>query len=138
MSALVQRLFPPPAYRRTPLGLLRWWEARRPFYNLVVGASGLFSLAVVELLALLPPGPHHFLPLVPVVVFGLAANVCYSLGFLVEAALEGLWGREAPLVGPALFRQGLSFSVGLTLLPMAIAGIGWVGRILAFLGWINP
>jgi hypothetical protein len=42
-----------------------------------------------------------------------------------------LWGEEAPLAGPALFRQGLSFAVGLTLLPIPLACLSWVARLLA-------
>jgi hypothetical protein len=31
-------------------------------------------------------------------------------------------------LGPVLFRQGLAFSVGLTLLPTLLASMTWVGR----------
>lgn len=134
MSQIVEALFPPPAYRRTPLGLLQWWESRRLVYNGVVGVTGVVSLTMVELFAWLPPGPHFSIPLMGVVVFGVAANVCYSMGWFVESAAERLWGREAPLLGPALFRQGLSFSVGLTLLPAAMSVAGWAGRVARALG----
>jgi hypothetical protein len=35
-----------------------------------------------------------------------------------------------PPRGPALFRQGLSFAVGLTLLPIPLAMISWVVRLV--------
>jgi len=35
--------------------------------------------------------------------------------------------------GPALFRQGLAFSVGLTLLPIVIVSVGWVARLAMFI-----
>ena len=133
-AQLVEALFPAPAYRRTLWGLLGWWESRRLLYNGIVGASGLVSLTMVELVAWLPPGPHHFLPLGAVVVFGAAANVCYTLGWVVESAAERFWGSDAPLLGPALFRQGVAFSVGLTLLPAAVSVVGWGVRLARALG----
>jgi len=133
-SQLVEALFPAPAYRRTPLGLLGWWESRRLVYNGIVGVSGVASLAIVETFAWLPPGPHHYLPLAAVLVFGVAANVCYTLGWVVESAMERLWDRDAPLIGPALFRQGVAFSVGLTLLPAALSVVGWGARLAKALG----
>ncbi|HEX9109475.1 MAG TPA: hypothetical protein VF832_19675 [Longimicrobiales bacterium] len=128
-SQLVEALFPAPAYRRTTFGLLTWWESRRLLYNGIVGVSGLASLVVVEMFMWLPPGPHHYLPLRAPIFFGMAANVCYTLGWVVESAMERLWGREAPLIGPALFRQGLAFSVGLTWLPAAVSVVDWTVRL---------
>jgi hypothetical protein len=36
-------------------------------------------------------------------------------------------------MGPLLFREGLIFSVGLTLFPIAIAGLDWSIRIALFI-----
>ena len=44
MTDLMQILYPLPDARQTPVSLLRWWEARRLFYNKVVGATGLVTL----------------------------------------------------------------------------------------------
>jgi hypothetical protein len=33
-------------------------------------------------------------------------------------------------MGPLLFRQGLTFSVGLTLLPIVLCGMSWVARVV--------
>jgi hypothetical protein len=132
VTALTRLLFPLPDYRRTPLTLLRWWEARRLTYNLLVGGAGLVTLAVVGLVSLLPPRPAlpAGFPWLGVVVYGVLANVCYSLGWLVEMAMRALWRNEAPHAGPALFRQGLSFSIGLTLLPIPLVVLSWVVRVV--------
>jgi hypothetical protein len=134
MTDITEFLFPAPA-PRTVGGIVRWWESRRLKYNLIVGAAGLTSTAVVAILTFLPPDAHgiqgpigEFLPIA--VVFGVAANVCYTLGPMVELMLEKLWGRRALPTGPTLFRMGLTFSVGLALLPTLIAGADWVFRIL--------
>jgi hypothetical protein len=46
---------------------------------------------------------------------------------VVEVAVDKIWGRPVLPVGPALFRIGLTFSVGLTLLPVLI---DWAFRIV--------
>ncbi len=130
MTSLTEILYPLPDYRRTPLSLLVWWESRRLLYNAVVGATGVFSLGMVVFFGLLPPRPAHFAGLwMPVVAYALLANLCYSSGWLLELSATRLWGRAAPEVGPLLFRQGLIFSVGLTLLPIVMAVLSWLIRI---------
>ena len=129
MSALTRLLYPLPAVRRSPAMLFAWWESRRPTYNLVVGGSGLITLGVVELLAALPPHSQLWVPWPAVVVYGVAANVCYSFGFVIEAFLERVWGDDVAPVGPVLFRQGLIFSVGLTLFPMGVAWLAYLVEV---------
>jgi hypothetical protein len=130
MSALEEFLFPAPA-RRTIPSIVRWWEARRIRYNVIVGATGLTGLGIAWVVTHLPPAAHPF-PLIwqPIVVIGVLANLCYLLGPAVEAAVEKLSsGRILPL-GPALFRMGLTFSVGLAFLPVLASGLDWGFRIL--------
>jgi hypothetical protein len=124
-------LFPLPDYRRTPLTLLKWWESRRLTYNLFVGGAGVVTLTFMTLVSHLPPRPPGLGPVWRgVLVYGLLANVGYSLGWLAEMAMRALWGEEAPPAGPALYRQGLSFALGLTLLPIPLALISWVMRLV--------
>jgi hypothetical protein len=133
MSDLVEALYPLPDIRRTPLSLLKWWESRRLFYNKVVGAAGLVTLAGASILSLLPPHPTLVsLPelLIPALIYGVLANGCYSAGWLLELLARAAWGRRAPDLGPLLFRQGLIFSVGLTLLPLLLFGMAWVVRLV--------
>lgn len=123
MSSLIDRFYPLPDVRRTPLSLLGWWESRRPLYNGIVGATGLVTLSGIAVLSALLPGSESLPLSVAVgaaVVYGIAANVCYSMGWGVEMLASWVWGREAPKLGPLLFRQGLIFSVGLTLLPLIV------------------
>jgi hypothetical protein len=131
MSALVERLYPMPDLRRTPLSTLRWWESRRLFYNAVVGSTGLVTLAGFMLFAGPPESPWQ--PLLAAGLYGAAANFFYTAGWGIEMVARLVWGRKAPAMGPLLFRQGLIFSVGLTLFPLMIAtvftlarGIAWV------------
>ena len=136
MSQLIEQLYPLPDLRRTPLSTVKWWESRRLYYNRVVGTAGLVTLAGVSILAALPPFsslmPWQPLVIAPI-VYGTAANVCYSLGWVAELVARAVWGRRAPDMGPLLFRQGLIFSVGLTLLPMLVMAMVYAARVVAFL-----
>ena len=133
MTALARLLFPLPALRRSPDQILGWWEARRPTYNLIVGGAGLITLGTIQLLSWLPPHLPMSVPWQVVVIYGFTANVCYTFGSIIEGVLTRLWGDDVAPVGPTLFRHGLVFSVGLTLLPI---GIAWVGYIAGALRWL--
>jgi hypothetical protein len=126
-------LFPAADHRRTTLSMLAWWEARRGTYNLVVGGTGLFTLVIVRLITLVPPGVPFLFDWRPIAAYGVLANLCYTFGWGIEVVMRRLMGDRAPSIGPALFRQGIAFSVGLTLLPIVIVSIGWVARLGAWL-----
>ena len=134
MSQLVEVLYPVPDLRRTPLSSLRWWESRRLLFNRVVGATGLVTLASVSVFFMLGPPSMGEFPLLGMValsaVYGIAANACYTLGWVAELAARAVWGRQAPDLGPLLFRQGLIFSVGLTLLPVLLIAMIWAVHVV--------
>ncbi|MEO8450105.1 MAG: hypothetical protein ABI647_09965 [Gemmatimonadota bacterium] len=132
MSTLARFFYPVPARRSVP-GIIAWWERRRLGYNIVVGATGLLSLGIVSLFSVLPPATHFAIPWIAPIVFGVMANICYSLGWAVESLFHVVWREEVQPVGPVLFRQGVLFAVGVTLLPVVIAGIGWVARVVSML-----
>jgi hypothetical protein len=124
MSALTRVLFPAPAEVRNTGAIFRWWESRRLTFNVAVGGAGLVTLAAMKVIALLPPLSMSMPIFWPgVLAYGILANLFYSLGFMTEAVMQRAWGEDTPRVGPPLFRQGLIFSVGLTLLPIAMVGI---------------
>lgn len=133
MTAITEFLFPAPA-RRSTGAIFRWWERRRLHYNVIVGAAGLMSIGMINILLALPPSPHSpGFPLAAIPVVGVLANLCYLLGPTVEIAIEKLGrGRILP-TGPALYRMGLTFSTGLVLLPTLVAGFDWMIR---FVRWI--
>jgi hypothetical protein len=126
MNALTV-LFPNPPLVRTPLRLFRWWESRRLTYNAVVGGAGLVTTGIIVVLFHLP-GPFRGAPiawgLIP--VYGVIANVLYSFGWAIESVVQRWLGRDTYGLGPALFRHGLVFSVGLTLFPAVLACLGWI------------
>ena len=129
MAALASVLFPEPSLRRSPGAVIGWWERRRPLFNLVVGATGLVTLSVLGLAAggVIFAQPGLWLG---VTAYGVAANVCYSFGAPLELLLERWLGRETYGLGPALFRYGLVYSVGLTLFPLALGAFAVVAKLL--------
>ncbi len=131
MTSLVEFLFPAPAPRSVG-SIYTWWERRRLPYNLIVGSSGVVSLATALTLAWLPPNGVRpdFVPWQPIVVFAVLANLFYFLGPVVEIAAHKVWGRQLLPVGPVLYRMGLTFSVGLTFLPTMLMILFFVARIV--------
>jgi hypothetical protein len=121
-------LYPVAANRRTVGSIIGWWESRRLTYNVFVGSAGLLTLGVLRLIAFLPPRLPAAPPWQLVVVYGVLANVCYSFGWVLEAGAQRLWGDRVRPLGPPLFRQGVAFSVGLTMLPIVLASGSWVIR----------
>jgi hypothetical protein len=136
MSSLVNVLYPVPDFRRTPLSTVRWWESRRLTFNKAVGAAGVVTLAGAWFFFALPPFSEPIPPsamLLGAMIYGFMANVCYTFGWQLELLIRRVWGRNAPDLGPILFRQGLIFSVGLTLFPLLLAGLVWVARTVVWL-----
>lgn len=115
---------------------IAWWESRRPVYNLAVGAAGAVTLAVVNVFALLPPHgssiPWQANLILPA-IYGVIANLCYTLGWATELGVRRWLGNEVEPMGAALFRYGFAFSIGLTLFPAGLSFLVWLARLASSL-----
>jgi len=129
MSSLAEFLYPAPAPRSVGK-IIGWWERRRLFYNAAVGAAGLVSLTAVTTVAAIAGGEPGPMILLPAAVFGVMANVCYLLGPAAEILAHMLWGRTVLPLGPALYRIGLTFSVGLALFPTLLVTLWAVAAVV--------
>ena len=123
------RLLFEPTLVRSPLRVIHWWESRRPIYNAVVGATGMGTLLYSNALSLLVRHEWFTVPWQVIVVYGVAANLFYTLGWAVENGVEHWLNRPVYGFGPALFRHGLVFSVGLTLFPAALVTFMAIGGL---------
>jgi hypothetical protein len=124
------RLLFEPTLLRSPLRVVRWWESRRLAYNGIVGGLGLATLLYGQGLSLLVRGETLGIPWQAIAAYGIAANVFYTGGCVVENLVERWLGRPTYGLGPALFRYGLAFSVGLTLLPAGLWTVLAIGGLL--------
>lgn len=124
--------FTPLYYPLSPFQVIGWWERRRLAFNVCVGSAGLFSVGVLLLLHPQRSAMADFGLVIGVGLYGLAANVCYSLGWMTDLALRKVLGIRAPDLAPVLLRYGFVFSLGLTLLPIPVAVAGRV--LMAIMG----
>lgn len=133
MSAITRFFFRHEVTCRTPAEVIGWWEARRLPYNVAIGTTGLFTLAAVHLIMRLPPFSTS-IPLEPTIivpaVYGVLANVCYTGGWMAELWIRKALGREMEPAGPTLFRYGFVFSIGLTLIPVAMASLAKAAMVV--------
>ena len=135
MTALTRFFFNPIYAPQSAWTVIGWWERRRSAYNVAVGAAGLLSLGAMNVFGALPPHRGWFgVPLVPIAIYALLANVGFTAGPMVDVLIRRAWGNGYAAVGPALFRYGFVFSVGLTLLPIPLVAIDWVFRLLHAIG----
>ena len=119
-----------PTLIRSPMRVIAWWERRRPLYNLVVGMVGLGTLVYAELLSLVTRGELLRVEWQLIVLYGLAANAFFTFGWIIENLVERWMKRPLYGLGPALFRHGLVFSIGLTAFPAAIVTFFAIGGLL--------
>lgn len=128
----LQKLLFEPTLVRSPLRVVQWWESRRLTYNAIVGGAGLFTLGWISAIVGGLFGERIELTpmLIGAVTYGIAANVCYTSGWVVENVVERWLKRPVYGLGPALFRHGLVFSIGLTLIPSVIVTVLAIGGLL--------
>jgi hypothetical protein len=107
------------------LSVVSWWEARRIPYNVIVGALGLVSLVVffvsISTSGRLQPGEDAVEP-IALLFAPIAANVCYTAGWLVEVPLRFVRPSLCPGFTAHLFRLGIAFSLFVISLPAVIWG----------------
>lgn len=134
----IRHLIDLPFFRRneeslSPWQVVTWWEGRRIFYNLSVGATGIISIALCFLSALVGetflgvpiglPDPPIF-AVFAVIAYGIIANVCYTGGWIAEIIVGKVWENQGKHFGKISFALGVVFSILLTLLPgILIVGV---------------
>jgi hypothetical protein len=105
--------------------IIRWWERRRLRFNIIVGLVGIATwfLVLIAGNAAVQPGVDFEEPLAMIIgpfLYGIMANVCYTLGWIVDV----LAYRGSPR--KKLFKIGMIFSIVLTALPGTWAVVAWL------------
>lgn len=107
-----------------------WWERRRIPFNLAVLAAGIVSVLTVLLIGgrLVHSGEDVVEPVAlfaGVAVYAFAANACFCLGWITELLWSGGDSSRTAPVRSRVFRVGVWFSVGVTLLPAVLVPGIW-------------
>ena len=118
-------LFEPPTEPGTVFSIIAWWEARRFFYNMIVGCVGICSFIVFIICIInsnaLKPGEDAVEPMVLLFAW-IPINICYTAGWIIEVlAFKTGFGRKR-LLGPKLMQVGVGFSLFCVLLPSVVWG----------------
>lgn len=123
------RLFRRTQPTQTDWEIIAWWESRRIPYNLIVGATGIVSCAIVLLTALVteklfgePIGlsGSPLFEILAVVIYAIMANVCFTGGWILEVLSRRIWDDRAEAFGEIAFTWGTLGSIVLTLIPAAV------------------
>jgi hypothetical protein len=132
---VLRRFFSGRVYERDPhlthpAQIRRWWEERRLFYNIVVGCVGGVTSVLMILCGFISepivgeaigiPDPPILVPL-GIVAYGIAANICYTEGWVVESRLAKRGALSSADFGVRAFKYGVIFSVGLTFFPAVLS-----------------
>lgn len=122
--------------------MIGWWESRRPWFNLIVGITGVITCIVCAVVAVAAstlynsefgwPDPPLF-AFVGMAIYAFMANVCFTGGWIVELFIRGLWPSEADRYATTSFILGLAFSVLLTLTPGILVGSVGIFKLAAHL-----
>jgi hypothetical protein len=104
--------------------IIAWWEARRFRFNLYVGVVGVITWLLLGTAgaAALKPGEDFEEPIAMnfgPFVYGFLANVCYTLGSIVDKA--SYCGKPRT----QSYKAGVIFSVILTSRPGVCAVVAW-------------
>lgn len=113
--------------------IIRWWEIRRIPYNVILFIIGIASILGMEwlMVRVIPVGEDAVEPFVLAlgsVVYGIMANLCYTLGWIVEVKGSKRDAVFARARGKKSFLAGLWLSSLLTTAPLWFGFIFWLAH----------
>ena len=127
-------LFSAPPETATIGKIIAWWEVRRIPYNLIIGSVGVVSfllfLFFITHSNVLEPGEDAEEPLA-LIAAPILINICYTSGWVVEAALRSLDVVKTRKTGLLLFKAGSAFSLIVVLLPSVTWGFTYFSHVLS-------
>jgi hypothetical protein len=124
ISTSPRELFAPNPCADSFAGVRKYWELRRPIYNAILLPIGIVSTIIYWTLLdkyAVPSSDDGIFPGPMPIFIGIAANVFYTSGWLVESLLLLLRRHGSIRFGPILFTTGLMFSMLLIAFPGGIA-----------------
>jgi hypothetical protein len=134
------RLFRRARPAHTDWDVIAWWESRRIPYNLIVGATGIASCAIVLLTAFVTENQigdaiglsgSPLFEILAVIIYGIMANICFTGGWILELLSRRIWKDRAEAFGEIAFTWGTLGSIVLTLIPAAVIAAVGIYKIAA-------
>jgi hypothetical protein len=106
--------------------VILWWEDRRLVYNLILLVVGVVSIVRFEyiLSPMIPRGEDAIESMALalfVVLYAVGANLCYTLGWVIELIMRKRATETSRVYGRFLFVLGVALSCALTTLPVWFA-----------------
>lgn len=72
--------------------------------------------------------------MIAVIAYGIAANICYTGGWIGELFARSVWKQEAEHFGKIGFVLGIVFSILLTLTPVIVCSAAVALRMMGIFG----
>lgn len=114
--------------------IIRWWEIRRIYYNAALLGIGLTSVVSMVWLTsgiflFLGDGIGSLGLIAGILLYGLAANACYTLGWILELQEHSDNPAQARARAEQRYRLGFRFSAILTTAPFWFGLLLWATRL---------
>ena len=111
--------------------IICWWEIRRILYNAILFAIGITSIVSMEWLMekVIPVGRDAIEPFaltIGIMIYGIVANLFYTLGWLVELVTTCADPEQARSRAKKMFLAGLWLSSLLTTAPFWFGLVFWL------------
>ena len=130
MKNLPTWFFRAPTTLGSPLAIIKWWEARRVPYNILIGVYGVISLTLfyffIQSSGKLEPGEDAVEP-IAFIAAPIAINLAYTAGWFVELILRYVFAVRSTKTGPCLLKAGVIFSLVVASLPTVVWGCIYIG-----------
>jgi hypothetical protein len=108
--------------------VIRWWEIRRLPYNAALLVVGIASLFALEGLVSVGSGGPQLDTGLTIIFYGFMANLCYTLGWIVELAGRRKDESRARNRARLHFWIGFWFSCLLTTTPFWFGFVFWLAH----------
>lgn len=104
------------------LSTVTWWEGRRLFYNM-----SLFVAGMPGVILYFSRGHQNYIAVgLGIILWAISANLCYTLGPILEIGARNLRLPITSSFGPSLLKLGWLFSIALTAIEALMAAIALV------------
>ncbi len=133
IKGVIGWLFRPLEAPTTPFRAILWWEKRRIPFNVFIFVYAVLAISahfwLINVTGQVKDGENFIEPMafiIGIVAGPIAINICYTLGWLVEAPLRLIKPTLSPKLSPILLKLGIGFSMLFFALPALFSMLPWM------------